>query len=206
MAKKRTYPGTPPRRRPAPRTPKHVFWIRRAIVLLVVVVLVALIVWAVKSFMSYRDALKHQQLEQARKAAQAEQIIEPVPCDVAKLGTKVTPSAAGVHPKKPMSFTVEIHNKSTTTPCFMQASNKELGIEVLTGDDLMYRSQPCYAADADKKILLDADDRYTRTFSWKAVKYDAKCTAGKPLKAGTYRVHTVIDDHHFDDEAVFQVY
>lgn len=169
------------------------------------IVIVALIVWGVKAVISYRDALKHQQLEQARIQAQKEQVIEPVPCDLRNIKVSVSPSQASIAPEGKLDFDVEIHNPSTTRPCYMQASSKIFGVQVVTGETVVYNSTDCHKNDPDLKILLDADDRYKRTFPWAAVAYDSSCKAGDPLQPGTYRVHPYISGHHYDNEAVFQV-
>lgn len=194
-----SYPVTPAQR----SIPPEVYWRRRLIALLIMFATIGLIVWGVKSVISYVNAVKAEQAEAARIQAYQERIIEPVPCEVDNLNIGVATRDAELATGKDTKFTITFHNPSKEQPCTMNVGAASVGVVVKTGDVKVYDSIECASAKEKLPILLGPKRSYSRAYPWSAKKYDDKCKVGNNLKPGTYRVSFRVGDNVDKNEIPF---
>lgn len=180
------------------RLPARVYWVRRA-VLLLVVALVVLLVWLIA-----RAALGGGPAAKAptTPSTSTSPTITPKPgptitttpypggitnCAATDLVLTIVPGAstfaAGVSP----TFTLTITDNGPA-PCLVDAGDTHRAIVITSGTDRIWSNQDCAAAAADPRtLLLTPKQTDTTQLAWNLVRSAPGCPAGLPVPAaGTY--------------------
>lgn len=181
--------------------PARVYWVRRALVL-VVLGIVVLVVWLVVQAMGgpAAPAAAPTTARPSGTAAPATPRTTPKPtststpypggvtdCPSADVAVTIVPAApsfaAGVSP----TFTLTITNNGGAA-CLVDAGDTHRAIVVTSGTDRIWSNQDCAAAGSDPRTLLLAPKQTDTTqLAWNRVRSAQGCPSGLPAPAaGTY--------------------
>ncbi|MCL2091754.1 MAG: hypothetical protein FWH11_11270 [Micrococcales bacterium] len=169
------------------RLPARVYWVRRALALVVVGVLGTGIVLGVRAFLGWAvPALRGPYASGVQPTATSPGGVDS--CDPGLLRLAIVPAAqtfpAGVSP----SFNLTIDNIGTDA-CLVEADDAHRQIVVMSGSDRIWSNQDCGPADGDRTLLLAAGESDTRQFAWNLNRSAQGCPADLPSPApGTYLV------------------
>lgn len=167
------------------RLPARVYWVRRALVLVVLGVLGTGVVLGVKAFLGWMvPALRGPYASGAQPTSTSPGGVGS--CDPGALRLAIVPAAqtfaAGVTP----SFSLTIDNIGTDA-CLVDADDLHRQIVVMSGDDRIWSNQDCDPADGSRTLLLAAGESDTRQFAWNLNRSAQGCPAGLPSpNPGTY--------------------
>ena len=180
------------------RLPARVYWVRRAVVLGIPLLVVLLVVWLVAGRGNGDDPTPAAQTTASSPAA--EQPAEPAPsttpstdtagvADCASTGLALAMTAdaetfaAGVSP----TFSVSITNTGTE-PCLVDAGEAQREIVVTSGTDRVWSNRDCIVPGTESRtLLLPGGGNDTTPFAWNRVRSAEGCPAGLPAPgAGTY--------------------
>jgi len=184
-------PARPAPRPPAPRPPARVFWIRRLVVLgIPLVLIVVLVVWLTGRGGEDTPQTEAPVTPQAEASAPSEEPEGGVPaCAPAQLALAATPGAqsfpAGVDP----TFEIAVTN-SGPEPCLVDAGDGQREVLITSGDDRVWSSRDCLAAEGQERTLLLAGGQSDVTqLGWSRERSAQGCADGLPSPgAGTYAV------------------
>lgn len=183
----------------ARRLPARVYWVRRALVLVVLALVVALVVVLVRAITggsgdsgsgaaappSVTTSTAPQESPSTSPSATLPGGITDCPAgDLALTVVADAPTfAAGVSP----TFTLTITNKGTAS-CLVNAGDTYRSVVLTSGTDRVWSNQDCAPADADPRTLLLAPGMTdTTSLAWNRERSAPGCTAGLPKPgAGTY--------------------
>ena len=193
------------------RLPARVYWVRRAVVLgvpllLVVVLLVVARPWAGRaadragglptgtgSATPTRAAVSAAATTPAATPAATP---SPTPslrggvgdCQAAQLALGLTPAAVDVPAGVSPTFTVTIKNTGAA-PCLVDAGDAYREVVITSGADRVWSSKDCVPAHASRRtLLLAAGQSDTTQFPWNRVRSAAGCPGGLPKPGpGTYQ-------------------
>lgn len=197
------------------RLPARVYWVRRAVVIGVPVLLIALVVglahpWvgraadraAARSSASAPSTTTAAPTTAAPPAAAPAATTPPAPaptptqslrggvgdCQASQLALGVTPDAVDVAAGVSPTFTVTIKNTGTA-PCLVDAGDAYRELLVTSGADRVWSSKDCVAANASRRtLLLAAGQADTTQVPWNRVRSAAGCPGGQPRPGtGTYQ-------------------
>ncbi|WP_263731243.1 hypothetical protein [Cellulomonas sp. SG140] len=188
------------------RLPARVYWVRRAVVLgvplvLLLLVLVVIHPWAGKA--ADRAAARapvttSATTSAAAPAAPASPSPTPTPtpslrggvgdCQPAQLALGLTPTAVDVPAGVSPTFTVTIKNTGTA-PCLVDAGDAYREVVITSGADRVWSSKDCVAANAPRRtLLLAAGQSDTTQVPWNRVRSAAGCPGGLSRPGtGTYQ-------------------
>lgn len=191
---------TPVRRPAATRPPARVFWVRRLIALAVLAVLVvgvyllgSFLVSTVKGLLPTGEPATQAQDEPSAPTTQAAQAPGPQPCAPEAVGIALTADAttyaAGTNP----TFTVHLETTGSV-PCTVDAGEALRQVVITSGDDRVWASTDCVAADAPGRLLLLEPGFPDETpLTWTRVRSAEGCPDGLPApRAGTYQAVATI--------------
>jgi hypothetical protein len=194
--------------------PRWVYWVRRAVVGLVAV-LVLVLVWAL--FLRGDDG------EPSTPAAPSPETSAPTEgegdegtdadtstaasrtCEAADLQLTLTSDAASYPAGATPTFTVTLVNAGATA-CTVDAGTASLGVLITSGADRIWSSLDCVAPDAEgaeRMLLLTPGAQEMSAVPWGRVRSDEACTQGLPEpRPGTYHVQATLlgaqsNDHVF---------
>ncbi|HEY5518198.1 MAG TPA: hypothetical protein VIK17_00985 [Cellulomonas sp.] len=178
--------------RPVGPNPPRVYWIRRFVVM---VALVAVIAGVVAIFFAFRgDAVGAAPAVGA--AATTKSVVQgaaqapatPVGCRPADLQLAVVTDAAqyppGAHPVLQTSVT-----NIGSVPCTVDAGDVPREVVVSSGADRVWSTKDCASADtASRQLLLAAGARDSVDIPWGRLRSAGGCPGGLPApRAGTYQ-------------------
>ena len=184
------------------RLPARVYWVRRAVVLGVPLLLVVLLVvvhpWAGRADSAAAGAAPTGSRSPAATTPAAAAAPSPTPtpslrggvpdCQAAQLALGITSDAVDVPAGVSPTFTVTIKN-SGTAPCLVDAGDAYREVVITSGADRVWSSKDCVSANAPRRtLLLAAGQSDTTQLPWNRVRSAAGCPAGlsRPTK-GTYQ-------------------
>jgi len=181
--------------RPVGPQPARVYWLRRAVVV-GALVLVVLLLWSMVRGAGGGDAAA----DDAPDTAQATEPVAEEPaedgddaartCAAADLTLVVTADAATYAAGANPTFTVRITNTSDSS-CTVDAGEKTRELLVTSGSDRIWSSLDCVADDAPERVLLlpaGASDEPV-SVAWPRVRSNEQCGEGLPApRPGTYHV------------------
>ena len=197
------------------RLPARVYWVRRAVVLgvpllLVVVLLVVVHPWAGRAAdraggpptgtgsaaPTRAVAPAAATTPPATPAATPSLSPSPSPslrggvgdCQAAQLALGLTPAAVDVPAGVSPTFTVTIKNTGAA-PCLVDAGDAYREVVITSGADRVWSSKDCVSAHASRRtLLLAAGQSDTTQLPWNRVRSAAGCPGGLPKPgAGTYQ-------------------
>lgn len=185
--------GASTARRPAPRPPQRVFWVRRLVVLgLPLVVIVLLVVWLTGRGDAPAGPPQAEPTAAGAPTPEPEPSTDPggVPeCVPAQLALVVAPGGEAFPAGADPTFEVSVTN-SGPAPCLVDAGDAHREVVVTSGQDRVWSSRDCVAADAEPRTLLLVGGQSDVTqLVWPRTRSAQGCPGGLPEPgAGTYSV------------------
>lgn len=179
-----TAPRTQGRRRPRSRA---VYWRRRAIALVVVIVLGAGAVWGMgRLFGILGDAWAAAVSEQLAAATPSGMsTAQPVACPSDALSWELAHDAGAAGAS--VRFALTITNVSGEA-CLVDAGAATLVLSVVSGEDLIWSNAHCGSSDP-VRLLLGPEDSTTRTVTWQGTRSAPGCASVESaVRPGTYQV------------------
>lgn len=168
------------------RLPARVYWVRRALALVVVGMLGTALVLGARALVSWAvPTLRGSSASGAQPTTTSSTGVASCGPEVLRLA--IVPAAqsfpAGVSP----SFDLTIDNIGAEA-CLVEADDAHRQIVVTSGDDRVWSNQDCDAADGDRTLLLAAGESDTRQFAWNLSRSAQGCPADLPSPdPGTYQ-------------------
>ncbi|MDE1654192.1 hypothetical protein PWJ82_02955 [Actinotignum schaalii] len=161
--------------------PKHWLWIFAAL---------AVVIGAVVTF---RFAASRSQEHAEAQAAVPTAFYEPVACTPDMLRMRVTNNERGAG--APVSFSVELTNKSTTNPCYVDAGWGNLNVSITSGGHQVANTAACRAGEEHRRLLLDRGMDAVTTVTWPGGNEGAGCgSSGSLSTPGTYKAEAIFAD------------
>ena len=125
----------------------------------------------------------------------------PVACSADNVDVKLTPSS--VYAGRPITFALEITNKSKTTPCYFDAGYSNLGVELTSGTDTIVDTRACKGGKANRLLLLDTEYTTKMSIGWDGTFSGSTCkSGGAASKPGTYVARVVTGDGYLMESGV----
>lgn len=183
-----------------PEEPR-VYWVRRALVLLTVAVLVAGLVWlvwpraavvtAVPGGTSPAPSASGSPSASPSGSATPSTPTGPVACDPAAMRLTVA-GFQRVKVSTKQSFTLSVINGGTQ-PCILTISPKTYSLTVHSGDDRIWSTADCAKWLPEKKLTVKPETAHEFQVSWPLRRSSATCKTSKgTLKPGTYVATAVL--------------
>ncbi|MDE1536358.1 MULTISPECIES: hypothetical protein [Actinotignum] len=161
--------------------PKHWLWIFAAL---------AIVIGAVVTF---KFAASRSQEHAEAQAAVPTTFYEPVACTPDMLRMRVTNNERGAG--APVSFSVELTNKSTTNPCYVDAGWGNLNVSITSGGHQVANTAACQAGDEHRRLLLDRGMDAVTTVTWPGGNEGVGCgSSGSLSTPGTYKAEAIFAD------------
>lgn len=161
--------------------PKHWLWIFAAL---------AIVIGAVVTF---KFAASRSQEHAEAQAAVPTAFYEPVACTPDMLRMRVTNNERGAG--APVSFSVELTNKSATNPCYVDAGWGNLNVSITSGGHQVANTAACQAGDEHRRLLLDRGMDAVTTVTWPGGNEGVGCgSAGSLSTPGTYKAEAIFAD------------
>jgi len=181
---------------PQPPLPARVYWVRRAVVLgIPLLVVVLLVVWLTGRGDDAGATPAAQTTTTTTPPADATTpsatpTTEPggvVDCDATTLALAMTATAASFGPGQSPAFTVSITNNGSE-PCLVDAGEASREIVITSGADRVWSNRDCIVAGTETRdLLLPAGGNDTSQLAWNRVRSAPACPEGLPAPgAGTY--------------------
>lgn len=188
--------------RPVGPRPARVYWVRRVVVLVGLLV-VALLVWGLVSALGALGVLGGGSAEPAPGAAAGTATAGPAdddaaaaapltdgrpgPCDPADLTVSLATPVRAYGEDQAPTFTFAVTNGGDAA-CTVDAGSGNLVVTVTSGEDRIWSSTDCVEAPGEQILLLDRDARHQETVQWPRERSDEPCTADLPApRPGTYQ-------------------
>ncbi|GAA2521861.1 hypothetical protein [Rarobacter incanus] len=173
---------------------------RRAVALTALIVVVALLVWAIGAIIgALRPGTKPRTSASPSAAAtSAAATGAPQNCSadglVVALATKGDSFALGGK----VPFAVSI-TSTADADCLIDVSDTSRVLTIRSGSDQVWSSADCGSADP-KELLMSKGSKEAHTVTWKIERSVAGCKDGQPaLRAGTYRAQVSVSGAKSDE-------
>ncbi|MFD2839922.1 hypothetical protein ACFSYH_04975 [Populibacterium corticicola] len=188
-------PGQPraSRRAPAP-TPQYVYWIRRAVALLIVVALIAVIVFAVKFVVGLfrtddtetADDGQTNSSQVDSEEPKGDDGASPKACDGTAISIALTSERNSVDAGAAMPLSLDVTNESDT-PCVVDVSPATTVVTIYSGSDRIWSSDDCDDSGT-KPLYMDPKAKTSAALSWNGIRSNESCDSDLPsVRPGTYR-------------------
>lgn len=175
------------------RPTQGVFWVRRIIALLVLLVVIALTVYLVQAAISFARAANDSKKRAAQTTTNQVKVSEPVECKIANLSVSATPADNTAKAGQATKIIFKMSNKDTDSPCTINGAETNVGIRISSADSTIWDSQKCAKKVKDRQLLLGTKMEYSTEFTWDGFVWDTSCNPGAKATAGTYHVRPVIN-------------
>jgi len=184
---------------PVGPNPPRVYWVRRFVVfvgVLLVVAAVGVAIWAVAfrgdaaGAAGAGDSAGSKSVSGSKDAAAPSTPVDCAPADLQLAVTAdATQYASGVNPVLKVAVT-----NGGAAPCTVDAGDAARELVVSSGTDRIWSTKDCAGAEtASRQLLLDAGARDSVDISWARVRSAEGCPADLPApRAGTYQVAATI--------------
>ncbi|STO16006.1 Uncharacterised protein [Mobiluncus mulieris] len=175
------------------------------ILALVVVVIIAIVMVIRSSVAALERWQKNQAAEdRAYQIRMEERTFEPPkPCAASNLKIALTPGAPLVYVGTGEKMAFEIQNASKT-PCTVVIDPRKSGVQIVSGNQIVYNSTSCQPEKtATKQLLLAGGKSWKQTLNWDGMVHNSDCSpATQVARAGTYRSQAIWDGVAVDPETV----
>ena len=166
--------------------PPRVYWVRRLIVVGVVLVVVVLVAVAVRGVLSRAGSSPGAGEPVATEQPDEGVATGPVACPTGSLTLTVTAEATSYPAPQLPVLGVGVSNTGEVE-CTVDISLAARGVLVMSGSDRIWSSGDCAGEPAESLVLLAPGARQDVPVTWPRVRSDAACTADLPEpRPGTY--------------------
>lgn len=175
------------------RLPKSVYYRRRIIALFLVVLVIGGIALGVRYAFSFGAALMES--TKVAKTTKAKELPakEPGPCGINDLDLVITKlNSASVSVGQEVPITVELKKIKEDNACFIDATQKLIGISIATGETIAWDSSSCAESEKKVPLLLGKKMSYSTEIVWDGKIYE-KCKPTKVAQPGTYVITATLD-------------
>lgn len=204
----RTPAGKP---RPVARKPRYTraeIRRNRIVALLIILGIVAVIVVGVRAAWGWVQGMfdaQSQDLAEIREARAIKTYPAPGPCPLTDLEFSAAAGMPAISPGGKLDVTLRVTNKSTE-PCTIDGAEAHLGIQIVSGNQIIWNSTTC-PATSELNLLLDKSSYWEATRTWQGRLAGVDCAApAAAAKPGTYRVTAYFDGQAQGGESVFVVH
>ena len=180
--------------RPVGPLPATVYWRRRAVVLLALLLALWLLWRLLSGLLGGDDTLEPEarSTPSASPTASAEPTptpsATPEPCGDDVLEVQATAETADVPPGARTALTLSVRNTGAT-PCVRALGQGAVELVVTSGDDRVWSSDDCASGGTVEQVVLAPGEASTARATWTGTRSAAGCPADQPVApAGTYRV------------------
>ena len=177
------------------------------IVVVLIVAMVFLIRWALGVFASWQSAQAKEAYAYQRRMEQRE-FPAPKVCDDKSLRVTLTHPSPILNEGAGDNLLMTLENTGTTA-CTVTVRPDKAGVEIASGNQIIYNSTRCQPPDVAEKglpLLLDRKMKWHQTLSWDGKTQDANCEAPSQVAAaGTYRFKVVWEGVTRPEETVFAI-
>jgi hypothetical protein len=172
---------------PVGSQPSRVYWVRRAVLLALVVVAVTVGALAFR-LVSAGGSVATGAPSTAATTAADTTTGSPKPCPTSALTVALTADAATYAAKSNPTFTYTLTNAGTD-PCTVDSGDTARELLITSGSDRIWSSKDCApAASPAKLLLLTPAKPYSAAVPWPRVRSASGCPASLPApRAGTYQ-------------------
>lgn len=179
----------------------------RLIALAIILVLIVLAVFAIRAI---AGAFGKWQAEQAAEAKAYQIRMEqrtfppPSPCPANAIKMELTHPSPVVDEGAGDIFHLALTNTGKT-PCTMSADFKKIGVQIVSGNQIVYNSTACRKDETNsKQLLLGPNMTWKQDLLWDGRIQPADCSApGEIAKTGTYRFLPLRDGFPGGEETAF---
>ncbi|MCL2454467.1 MAG: hypothetical protein FWD18_04105 [Micrococcales bacterium] len=167
------------------RLPARVYWVRRVLVLVVLVGVGAVVVLGLRALTDPAPGASPTSTPGSTATSTLPGGIAD--CDPSALRLTVAPTAASFPDGVSPGLTVTIANDGSVA-CLVDAGEQHALVTITSGEDRVWSSQDCAPADAPARTLLLAPGKAdTRQVAWNLLRSAPGCPEGLPTPgAGTY--------------------
>lgn len=196
-------------------TPQYVYWIRRALALVIVIAVLSLLAWGISALVGLfntEDPATNKDTDSSAPASadkdsgtQAEPKNEnsPKSCDPAAVDMVLGSERSSVTVGASMPFVLEVTNDGDKD-CIMDVSPSQTPITIYSGEDRIWSSSDCDDSGT-KALFMEQKAKTSSGANWNGERSDSSCSNGLPkVKAGTYRAVAEYKKAS-SNELVFQV-
>ncbi|GAA3793666.1 hypothetical protein [Cellulomonas soli] len=183
--------------RPKGPLPARVYWVRRAVVLGIPLLVLGLVVWLVAGRGGADDQATPAASTPAASDAAAAQDAGAdaagdegsgvTTCPAAGLTVTIAATAPTFAEGSDPTFDLTITNTGTA-PCLVDAGTSQSEVLITSGSDRIWSSRDCAAADAaTNELLIDAGKSHQQQLGWDRTRSAEGCPADLPAPGdGTY--------------------
>jgi hypothetical protein len=190
--------------RPVGPAPPSVYWVRRLLVLVVVLALVALVWWLLSG--SGNDAAPSGTTapaettsavatptpstspEPTKSKKQTTAAPKAPPCDDADIEVVATTDLTAYPPNANPTFTLAVENTSDAA-CLRDIGQEALELRVSSGGAKIWSSDDCSPGGAVKETVLEPAEPFVQALTWGRQLSEAGCpTPLEPAPAGDYQL------------------
>lgn len=166
---------------------------RRAVALVIVVVLLALVVWAITAIVSaLRSDSAPSGATSGSTSPDPQQSVEAVACEAGQLAVALTAPQSTYAAGTAVPFGVSVSAAGDVT-CGLDVGNTALVVTVTSGSDRIWASSDCVTAQA-AEVVLSEGMLHNQVVEWPSVRSDPEqCgTDFAALRPGTYRATAAV--------------
>lgn len=157
-----------------------------------ILVILALVVWLVASALGGDDEEPGTAQESVSPQETEDPTEHPDRCGSDDLDVTLEMSARQVTAGEQVTFTVSLANGGER-PCLVDGGTAGVQLEVWSGEDLVWSSAHCLAAN-ERELLLDVGMSRELQLSWSGSRSAEGCPGGQQTAAaGTYRVELAVE-------------
>lgn len=182
--------------RPRGPLPARVYWVRRAVVLGIPLLVVVVVVWLVAGRGSDDGTSGAEPsasvTSEAPAAAEGEQPADEstagvTACPAESLAVTITATGPSFPEGTDPTFDLTITNNGTV-PCLVDAGTSQSEVVIVSGSDRIWSSRDCAAADAvNQQLLIDSGKSHQQQLAWDRTRSVEGCAPGQPEpNPGTY--------------------
>lgn len=194
------------------------YWIRRTVALLIVIAVLLLAFFLIKSIASLfsNDDAKDPATSQSAGTNGSEKSessdknsnepgdeTSPAACPAGQVELQLTSVRNSIAQGATFPMTVTM-GYAGETPCILDSSAEKTVVTVSSGNDRIWSNKDCDDSGT-RPLRMESGARSEITVNWDGIRSDAKCSSGLPaVKAGTYKAIATYGDAS-SKELVFQV-
>jgi hypothetical protein len=172
--------------RPVGPQPPRVYWVRRLLLLGLVLLVVLLVVWLISSRGTDADAAADTEGDETSAGEDASAGGGPIACEPGDLTVTLSSDARTYGADSRPVMTLSVANASEA-PCTVDVGSGNRAVTITSGSDRIWSSVDCAGDEGEALRLLDAGAAETVGVDWKRERSDPDCTAGLPEpRPGTY--------------------
>ncbi|HLR56237.1 MAG TPA: hypothetical protein VK096_05700 [Actinomycetales bacterium] len=179
--------------RPVGSEPARVYWVRRLVVLAVLVVVLIGAGFLISGVFGSSDDADP---EPTAAPTKTEEVSSPdAACDPKDLSLTLNDPAEEVEAGKEAAFDVGVTNNSAD-PCTVDVGDESRVLTITSGSDRIWSSADCPSEDDDSRlVLLRPGSAKVNTVIWDGKRSDEKCDSDLPQpRTGTYKLEVEMED------------